>query len=62
LTFNGLHEVISQKIQLFITAAVRTSNPILLRTSEFHRRQEMYEYLEQISGYWLLEKAGAKGA
>jgi hypothetical protein len=25
---NGLHGVISQKIVLFITAAVRTSNPI----------------------------------
>jgi hypothetical protein len=27
LTFNGLHAVISQKIVLFITTAVRTSNP-----------------------------------
>jgi hypothetical protein len=27
LTFNGLHGVISQKIVLFITTAVRTSNP-----------------------------------
>jgi hypothetical protein len=27
LTFNGLHGVISQKIELFITTAVRTSNP-----------------------------------
>jgi hypothetical protein len=27
LTFNGLHGVISQKIVLFITPAVRTSNP-----------------------------------
>jgi hypothetical protein len=26
LTFNGLHGVISQKIELFITTAVRTSN------------------------------------
>jgi hypothetical protein len=26
LTFNGLHGVISQKIELFITIAVRTSN------------------------------------
>jgi hypothetical protein len=29
LTFNGLHGVISQKMKLFITKAVRTSNPIL---------------------------------
>jgi hypothetical protein len=28
LTFNGLHGVISQKIELFITTAVRTSKPI----------------------------------
>jgi hypothetical protein len=27
LTFNGLHEVVSQKLELFITTAVRTSNP-----------------------------------
>jgi hypothetical protein len=27
LTFNGLHGVISHNIELFITAAVRTSNP-----------------------------------
>jgi hypothetical protein len=27
LTFNGLHGVISQKIELFIPTAVRTSNP-----------------------------------
>jgi hypothetical protein len=26
-TFDGLHGVISQKIELFITTAVRTSNP-----------------------------------
>jgi hypothetical protein len=26
LTFNGLHDVISQKPELFITTAVRTSN------------------------------------
>jgi hypothetical protein len=29
LTFNGLHGVISQKIVLFITTAVRTSDPTL---------------------------------
>jgi hypothetical protein len=27
LTFNGLHGVIAQKIQIFITTGVRTSNP-----------------------------------
>jgi hypothetical protein len=27
LTFKGLHGVISQEIELFITTAVRTSNP-----------------------------------
>jgi hypothetical protein len=29
LTFNGIHGLISQKIKLFITTAVRTSNPTL---------------------------------
>jgi hypothetical protein len=28
LTFNGLHGIISQKRELFITADVRTPNPI----------------------------------
>jgi hypothetical protein len=28
MTFNGLHGVIFQKIELFITAAVETSNPV----------------------------------
>jgi hypothetical protein len=27
LTFNGLHSVTYQKIELFVTNAVRTSNP-----------------------------------
>jgi hypothetical protein len=27
MTFNGLHAVICEKIELFITTAVRTSNP-----------------------------------
>jgi hypothetical protein len=30
LTFNGLHGVIFQKIELFISIAVRTSNPTKL--------------------------------
>jgi hypothetical protein len=30
LTFNGLHGIISQKIELLITTAVRTSNPTTL--------------------------------
>jgi hypothetical protein len=29
LTFNGLHGVISQKMELFITTVVRTSNPTI---------------------------------
>jgi hypothetical protein len=32
LTFNGLHGIISQKIELFISTAVRTSNPIYTYT------------------------------
>jgi hypothetical protein len=31
LTFNGLHNIISQKIELFITTPVRTSNPAIRR-------------------------------
>jgi hypothetical protein len=31
LTFNRLHGVISQKIELFITTAVRTSGPTIIR-------------------------------
>jgi hypothetical protein len=33
LTFNGLHRVISWKIELFITTAVRASNPAERNTS-----------------------------
>jgi hypothetical protein len=33
MTFNGLHGVISQKIELFITTAVRTSNLTLTSSS-----------------------------
>jgi hypothetical protein len=28
MTFNGIYSVMSHKIELFITTAVRTSNPI----------------------------------
>jgi hypothetical protein len=28
LTFNGLHSIVSLKTELFITAVVRTSNPV----------------------------------
>jgi hypothetical protein len=31
LTFNGLHDIISQKILFFITTAVRTSNPAYVK-------------------------------
>jgi hypothetical protein len=31
LAFNGLHGIISQKMELFITTAVRTSNPAFKR-------------------------------
>jgi hypothetical protein len=35
LTFNGLHGIISQKIELFITTAVRTSSPTII-ISDFY--------------------------
>jgi hypothetical protein len=35
LTFNGLHGVISQKTVLFITTAVRASNPIIEKRDHF---------------------------
>jgi hypothetical protein len=31
LTFSGLHDVISQKTELFIISAVRTSDPTILK-------------------------------
>jgi hypothetical protein len=34
LTFNGLHSVISQKIEVFIITAVRTSNPNVENAAE----------------------------
>jgi hypothetical protein len=48
LPFNGLHSVISQKIVLFITTAVRTSNPIyyILFSTDL-----MYSYA--IQTYWV---------
>jgi hypothetical protein len=33
LTFNGTHAVISQKIELFIATAVRTSNPTYYKSN-----------------------------
>jgi hypothetical protein len=36
LTFNGLHAVISQKMELFITIAVRTSDPTNLLSTVSH--------------------------
>jgi hypothetical protein len=47
LTFNGLHGVISQKIVLFITTAVRTSNPtksILCFSAEDQHSSCFYAY------------------
>jgi hypothetical protein len=41
LTFNGLHDVVSQKIELFITTGVRTSNPTqksVVRTAVYSSR------------------------
>jgi hypothetical protein len=40
LTFNGLHSVISQKIVLFITTTLRTSNPTNWGCSETNCWQE----------------------
>jgi hypothetical protein len=45
LTFNGLHGVISQKIEFFITTAVRTSNP---RSSKGFENGKIFKYLEKI--------------
>jgi hypothetical protein len=36
VTFNGLHGVISQKAVLFITTAVRTSNPVCVTTGSIY--------------------------
>jgi hypothetical protein len=42
LTFSGLHCVISQKIELFITTAVIISNPI----RNYKENDWLYEWLE----------------
>jgi hypothetical protein len=43
LTFNGLHGVISQEIELFISTAVRTSDPTVTNVAalngKMHTRQ-----------------------
>jgi hypothetical protein len=39
LTFKGLHSVISQKIELFITTAVGTSNPTSFNFFKIIRRE-----------------------
>jgi hypothetical protein len=49
LTFNGLHDVISKEIVLFITTSVRTSNPTRLHkiannAAEYSR----YSHLEYV--------------
>jgi hypothetical protein len=50
LTFNGLHGIISHKIELFITTTVRTSNP----TQYPARSQQMSEMLHLIMHTWLV--------
>jgi hypothetical protein len=51
LTFNGLHGVISQKIELFITTAVRTSNPaeLLKFANLFTRCQHLLDTVTEES-------------
>jgi hypothetical protein len=44
LTFNGLQDVIFQKIVLFITTAVRTSNPTKKKDLLLRFRQRNYCY------------------
>jgi hypothetical protein len=61
LTFNGLHGVISQKTELFITTAVRTSNPtnrmkfkikiiftLLERFANVHNHVPILTFMEKI--------------
>jgi hypothetical protein len=47
LTFNGLHGVISQKIVLFITIAVRTSNLTKIHGDESSAERRQIEAGEE---------------
>jgi hypothetical protein len=58
LTSNGLHGVISQKIEIFITTAVRTSNPTLIIKFNFYRE---YRDVGQIYTHRLLYCIANKG-
>jgi hypothetical protein len=42
LTFNGKHRVISQRIDLFVTTAVRTLDPIIRNSSSSLAKQPCY--------------------
>jgi hypothetical protein len=42
LTFNGLCELISQKIELFITTAVRTPTPTVSKIFGFRRLSKLH--------------------
>jgi hypothetical protein len=47
LTLNELHGIISQKMVLFITTAVRTSNPILCKYGLFLNTTEIRVCLQK---------------
>jgi hypothetical protein len=52
LTFNGLHGIVSQKIEVFITTAVRTSNPTLEVCSEHYARSTWAAFVTRTMCQW----------
>jgi hypothetical protein len=53
LTFNGLHGVISQKIELSITTAVRTSNPTEMKeTFLFYTAKDFFSFPQRSDRLW----------
>jgi hypothetical protein len=57
LIFNWLHGVISQKIEFFISTAVRTSNPILVHRNPCQRRfRSPWIKRRRVTGDWIIDK------
>jgi hypothetical protein len=51
LTFNGLHGIISQKIQVFITTAVRASDPVTITSALSNAAPVIYFLAPSVSTF-----------
>jgi hypothetical protein len=56
LNFNGLHGIVSQKPEVFITTAARTSNPVCGGTSRKRLTSVLTTFNILKSGGWEEEK------